>query len=148
MVLIPTTPAHSYRLITIGRKLLPQRSKSKAKRPDIVWGKVLDISDDLSTLKERLGPRKYMTKTRGELRLRGGERGGQLTARCKTGERHIAAARVAGRGRYIIHSTEAKDTPKASKNMSMVYKTVLAYALQTPHEASSAPLLFCTAGSS
>jgi hypothetical protein len=66
MILLPSNISHSYRLITIGKKQLPQRSKSKERRQDIEWGKVLDISDDLSTLKERLGPRKYMTKTRGE----------------------------------------------------------------------------------
>lgn len=53
------------------------------------------------------------------------------------GTRHIAPARVAGAGKYIIHSTEAKDTPKASKDMSKVYKTVLAYALEAPHKVSS-----------
>lgn len=64
-ILMPFSPSNTYRLITIGRNLLPRRTESKGKRPDITWAKLLDVSDDLSTLKERLGPRTYETKTKG-----------------------------------------------------------------------------------
>jgi hypothetical protein len=68
----------------------------------------------LSALRERLDSRSYSTKT--------------------AGERHIGPARVAGYGSYVIHSSAAPGTPANSKNMSAVYETHLAYALETPHE--------------
>lgn len=72
------------------------------------------MGENVSALKERLNGREYETKT--------------------VGTRHIGPSRVAGYGTYILHSAPAPDAPQGSKNMSAVYETHLAYALEVPHE--------------
>ena len=65
-LLLPSHLKGCYRLLTIGRKYLPKRDpNAKQKRPDICWGKVLEVSDIMSNLKEALGEKQYDTKTRG-----------------------------------------------------------------------------------
>lgn len=52
----------------------------------------------------------------------------------------MGAARVAGRGHYVLNCSADNPAPKGSKNMSAVYKTYLAYVLSTPHTVSSSRL--------
>ena len=97
-----------YRLITIGKKKLPNPSSSVGKRKETFWATVTSVGDNLGNLVEKLGPREYETKTRGdasscfELGLH------ILTAVSFSGTRHEAAARLAARGGYAIVNTEAR----------------------------------------
>lgn len=52
------------------------------------------------------------------------------------GTRHVAAARPAGRGHYILHSPRdhSADHPKTGRKSKRDYKTILAYCLTTPDE--------------
>ncbi|GAA5962403.1 hypothetical protein JCM3765_004282, partial [Sporobolomyces pararoseus] len=101
-------PHHSklHRLIAIGKKALPEQSG----RP--LWGEVLNVGEDMKSLKKNLGSYTYETKT--------------------MGTRHQPGARVAASGSYILHSTE--NYPKDSQNMSAVYQTHFAYQVALPHE--------------
>jgi hypothetical protein len=57
------TSKQHYRLITIGKKKLPDPAAKG--RHDVFWGTVTSIGDDLLGLVEGLGPKTYETKTRG-----------------------------------------------------------------------------------
>lgn len=52
------------------------------------------------------------------------------------GERHLAPARPAGRGHYILHSPRdhSADHPKTERKSKRDYKTILAYTLTNPDE--------------
>lgn len=52
------------------------------------------------------------------------------------GERHIAAARVAGRGRYVIRSPSDNmdDASRGTKDQSAIFKTFLAYVISALHD--------------
>ena len=68
MLLIPSGKkgaegSKPHRLLLVGRKHLP---KARSGRPDVMWGEIIEVGDDLAQLKERLGPYSYETKTRGE----------------------------------------------------------------------------------
>ncbi|BGP40971.1 hypothetical protein JCM10450v2_004976 [Rhodotorula kratochvilovae] len=97
-----------HRLITVGKKALPDASEST--RP--IWGQVLNVADDLKQFKDGLGAYTYETKTRGT--------------------RHQPGARVAAAGAYVLHTTE--HPPEHSANASAVYQTHLAYEIAVPHE--------------
>ncbi|EJU06110.1 hypothetical protein DACRYDRAFT_44669, partial [Dacryopinax primogenitus] len=73
---------------------------------EVFWAAVVGYGDNLRELTDDLGPKEYETKTRGE--------------------RHIAEARLAGRGNYIIY---ARTTGPPSK-----HATYLAYQLSHPQE--------------
>lgn len=115
ILLVPSTPKGCWRLLTIGRKHLPEHNTAIPGRPQTIWGLVTAVGDALASLKDVLGPKIYETKTRGS--------------------REVGPARVAGAGAYLLHSTDS--APKNSRNMSAKYKTYLAYALTLPHEVST-----------
>ncbi|GAA5828668.1 hypothetical protein JCM3766R1_003780 [Sporobolomyces carnicolor] len=103
-------PHHAklHRLIAIGKKALPDHAQSS--RP--LWGEVLNVGEDMTSLKKNLGAYTYETKT--------------------LGTRHQPGARVAASGAYILHATE--NYPKDSANASAVWKTDFAYKVAVPHE--------------
>ncbi|KAJ3571529.1 hypothetical protein NP233_g3703 [Leucocoprinus birnbaumii] len=79
-----------YRLITIGKKHLPDPEKIGARggsRKEIFWSTVTAIGENLEDLRSGLGPKTYETKTRGT--------------------RHEEASRLTGRGAYAIVNVEA-----------------------------------------
>ncbi|KIM70361.1 hypothetical protein SCLCIDRAFT_1207699 [Scleroderma citrinum Foug A] len=99
------TPRKHFRLITIGKKRLPDPDGPHGK--EVFWASVTAIGDDLHSLEQGLGERSYQTKTRGE--------------------RHQGPVRLAGRGVYAIVNSRGK-TP--SRN-----ETHLAYHLSHPPAA-------------
>lgn len=103
-------PHHSklHRLLAIGKKALPDHDQSS--RP--LWGEVLNVGEDMKSLKKNLGSYSYETKT--------------------MGSRYQPGSRVAASGVYILHATE--NYPKDSQNMSAVYETKFAYQVALPHE--------------
>lgn len=108
----PSTEAvRNHRLIVMARKYIPDASKH-----EVIYGQVIHTGNDLSKLRDSLGPRSYDTKTRGE--------------------RHIAAARVAGRGRYVIRSPSDNmdDASRGTKDQSAIFKTFLAYVISALHD--------------
>lgn len=59
-----------YRLVTIGKKHLPDPEKIGARggaRKEVFWATVTALGDNLEQLRSGLGPKTYETKTRGEL---------------------------------------------------------------------------------
>ncbi|KAK4051457.1 hypothetical protein OIV83_002941 [Microbotryomycetes sp. JL201] len=115
VILAPSHLKQCYRLLTIGRKYLPKRTEGqKQKQSDICWGKVLEVSDTFSHLKQSLGESSYETKTRGT--------------------RHVGPGRVAGSGVYLVYSAKAPDAPKNTQNASALYQTYIAYAIGVPHD--------------
>ncbi|KAF7768341.1 hypothetical protein Agabi119p4_7584 [Agaricus bisporus var. burnettii] len=96
-----------YRLITIGKKRLPDPEKIGARggrHKEVFWGTVTAQGDNLDELRSVFGPKEYSTKTRGV--------------------RHEAACRLAGRGAYAIVNGAA---PTPSKRV-----THLGYHLSHP----------------
>lgn len=67
-------PAHTtrnstekhYRLVSIGKKRLPDPSGPASGRKETFWGTVTAVGDDLASLEKGLGRKEYETKTRGE----------------------------------------------------------------------------------
>ncbi|KAF9451822.1 hypothetical protein P691DRAFT_300234 [Macrolepiota fuliginosa MF-IS2] len=84
-----THESKKYRLITIGKKHLPDPEKHaiQSARKEIFWGTVTALGDNLEELQKGLGPKTYETKTRGT--------------------RHEVSSRLAARGAYAIVNTEA-----------------------------------------
>ncbi|TEB20125.1 hypothetical protein FA13DRAFT_1645428 [Coprinellus micaceus] len=80
------TTKQYYRLVTIGKKKLPD--PHGAGRKETFWGTVTSLGEDLHGLVEGLGPKTYETKTRGT--------------------RHEGPARLVARGGYAIVNTEAR----------------------------------------
>lgn len=149
MLLLPkdsdSAPTCSWRLMNIGRKHLPGHNDPKMGekgRPETIWRLFVAVGSEMSALRDSLGPKEYETKTRGQW-----PEGDILTSYLladtwNSGTRKVGAARVAGTGSYLLHSTRDPTAPKDSKNMSAVYKTRLAYALALPHEVTCVQL--CT----
>lgn len=54
-----------HRVIEIGKKRLPDPDS----KHDVLWGLVVSVSEDKSSLKDVFGAREYETKTKGELSL-------------------------------------------------------------------------------
>ncbi|KAF9244504.1 hypothetical protein BU15DRAFT_85886 [Melanogaster broomeanus] len=71
-------PKKRYRLLTIGKKRLPEAERGH----EIFWATVTAVGDDLHKLERGLGEKSYETKTRGK--------------------RHEGSIRLAGRGVYAI----------------------------------------------
>ncbi|KAL0579935.1 hypothetical protein V5O48_002106 [Marasmius crinis-equi] len=80
----PISQHKKYRLVTIGKKKLPEASSggSGRGRKDTFWATVTKVGDDLDALEKGLGDKTYETKTRGT--------------------RHEEPARLVGRGGYAI----------------------------------------------
>lgn len=51
-----------HRLIVVGRKRIPLTATGKH---EVLWGKVVEVGDDLRALREKLGKSEYETKTLG-----------------------------------------------------------------------------------
>lgn len=98
-------PKKHFRLITIGKKRLPDPEGHHGK--EVFWASVTAIGDDLHSLEQGFEEHSYQTKTRGE--------------------RHQGPVRLAGRGVYGIVNSRGK-TP--SRN-----ETHLAYHLSHPSAA-------------
>lgn len=84
-----------YRLITLGKKRLPDPENSGAqgsRRKETFWAVVTAAGDDLESLKKGLQEKSYETKTRGT--------------------RHEGASRLVARGDYAIVNSEGK-TPSS-----------------------------------
>lgn len=63
---LDTSEKH-YRLITIGKKTLPDPQASRGGRKESFWATVTAVGDDLDNLEKGLGEKTYETKTRGKL---------------------------------------------------------------------------------
>ncbi|KAH7930501.1 hypothetical protein BV22DRAFT_1101697 [Leucogyrophana mollusca] len=85
-------PAEHFRLITIGKKRLPDPQGSG--RKDTFWATVTTVGDNLHNLESGLGEKTYETKTRGT--------------------RHEEPVRLAGRGAYAIANKEG-NTPSQNE---------------------------------
>ncbi|GAA6009158.1 hypothetical protein JCM10207_004287 [Rhodosporidiobolus poonsookiae] len=109
-LLAPDSHKGRHRLIAVGKKHMPDASAGT--RP--LWGEVLEVGEDLTSLKKSLGPSTYETKT--------------------MGTRHQPGARVAASGAYVLHSPDPGSYPKDSSNAGAVYHTYLAYKIAVPHE--------------
>lgn len=103
-------PHHSklHRLLRIGKKVLPDHSKSSR----AMWGEIVSVGQDMKSLKESLGGYSYETQT--------------------LGTRNQPGSRVAASGVYVLHSTE--NPPKGSENAQAVWETKFAYQVALPHE--------------
>ncbi|KAL1748937.1 hypothetical protein HDZ31DRAFT_28585 [Schizophyllum fasciatum] len=86
---VPAEPDHTkqkfYRLITLGKKQLPDPEHATGGRKETFWATVTAVGKDLESLEKGLDEKSYETKTRG-----------------KTGTRHQAPARLVARGAYAI----------------------------------------------
>jgi len=115
-------PKKHFRLITIGKKRLPDPEGRHGKK--VFWASVTAIGDDLHSLEQGLEEHSYQTKTRGTY---------LVSPDCAphrqsgTGERYQGPVRLAGRGVYGIVNSRGK-TP--SRN-----ETHLAYHLSHPSAA-------------
>lgn len=83
---VPAQPVHTtkkfYRLITLGKKQLPNPGHATGGRKETFWATVTAVGEDLESLEKGLGEKTYETKTRGT--------------------RHEAPSRLVGRGAYAI----------------------------------------------
>lgn len=80
------TSKQHYRLLTIGKKKLPEPHGTG--RKETFWGTITSLGEDLHDLVEGLGPKTYETKTRGT--------------------RHEGAVRLVARGGYALVNTDAR----------------------------------------
>jgi hypothetical protein len=55
-----------YRLITIGKKTLPDPDSHRGGRKESLWATVTAVGDDLEALESGMGEKTYETKTRGK----------------------------------------------------------------------------------
>ncbi|KAJ6477063.1 hypothetical protein C8R45DRAFT_1008689 [Mycena sanguinolenta] len=97
-------PKKHYRLITIGKKTLPDPESRHGGKKESFWATVTAVGDDLDTLEKGLGEHTYETKTRGT--------------------RHDPPARLVARGCYAIVNNDAEKPSQES--------TYLGYSLSHP----------------
>ncbi|KAF7350795.1 hypothetical protein MSAN_01641100 [Mycena sanguinolenta] len=97
-------PKKHYRLITIGKKTLPDPESHRGGRKETFWATVTAVGDDLDKLEKGLGEHTYETKTRGM--------------------RHDPPARLVARGCYAIVNNDAQKPSQES--------TYLGYSLSHP----------------
>ena len=68
---VPAEPTHTkkkfYRLITLGKKQLPDPEHATGGRKETFWATVTAVGNDLESLEKGLDEKTYETKTRGEL---------------------------------------------------------------------------------
>ncbi|KAJ6483852.1 hypothetical protein C8R47DRAFT_1017555 [Mycena vitilis] len=108
---LDTTGKH-YRLVTLGKKKLPDPDAHHGGRKESFWATVTAVGDDLEVLEKGMGEKTYETKTRGT--------------------RHDPPARLAARGCYAIVNNEA---PTRSKET-----TYLGYHLSHPAPSDFGPV--------
>ncbi|KAJ7744609.1 hypothetical protein B0H16DRAFT_1559596 [Mycena metata] len=101
-----------YRLITLGKKTLPNADSRRGGRKETFWATVTAVGDDLDVLEEGMGEKTYETKTRGT--------------------RHDPPTRLAARGCYALVNNEA---PKVSQET-----TYLGYSLSHPAPSAFGPV--------
>ncbi|KAJ7252360.1 hypothetical protein B0H12DRAFT_1202606 [Mycena haematopus] len=93
-----------YRLITIGKKTLPDPDSRRGGRKESFWATVTAVGDDLDALEKGLGEHTYDTKTRGT--------------------RHDPPARLVARGCYAIVNNDAQKPSQET--------TYLGYSISHP----------------
>ncbi|KAJ3501724.1 hypothetical protein NLJ89_g9212 [Agrocybe chaxingu] len=96
----PHAKKQHYRLITIGKKKLPDpehHDSGESWRKDTFWAIVTAVGDDLHQLEQGLEARSYETKTRGT--------------------RHEESARLVARGGYAIVNAEARTSSKRETHL-------------------------------
>ncbi|KAJ7824320.1 hypothetical protein B0H14DRAFT_3110924 [Mycena olivaceomarginata] len=93
-----------YRLITVGKKTLPDPDSRRGGRKENFWATVTAVGDDLDALENRMGEQTYNTKTRGT--------------------RHDPPARLVARGCYAIVNNDAQKLSQET--------TYLGYSLSHP----------------
>ncbi|KAF8887115.1 hypothetical protein BD779DRAFT_1611599 [Infundibulicybe gibba] len=81
-------PRQHFRLITIGKKQLPDTNAPQAGKRGVFWATVTSVGDDLQLLEKGLGEKSYQTKTRGI--------------------RHEEPARLVARGVYAIVNNDPR----------------------------------------
>ncbi|KAJ7288883.1 hypothetical protein C8J57DRAFT_1707172 [Mycena rebaudengoi] len=101
-----------YRLITIGKKVLPDPEARTGGRKQTFWATVVAVGDDLDALEKGLGEKTYETKTRGT--------------------RHDPPARLAARGYYALVNNEPSKSSQAA--------THLGYSLSHPDASAFGPV--------
>ncbi|KAL0071273.1 hypothetical protein AAF712_001839 [Marasmius tenuissimus] len=98
-----TTQSKKFRLITVGKKKLPEAGSGgagKGRKPETFWATVVKVGNDQDSLEKGLGEKTYETKTRGTPVLCSDIQTQMLT--CVKGTRHEEPARLVGRGGYAI----------------------------------------------
>ncbi|KAK7057842.1 hypothetical protein R3P38DRAFT_3546747 [Favolaschia claudopus] len=108
---LDTSEKH-YRLITIGKKTLPDPDARRGGRKESFWATVTAVGDDLDKLESGLGEKTYNTKTRGE--------------------RHDPPGRLAARGCYAIVNNDAQKPSQET--------TYLGYSLSHPSPSDFGPV--------
>ncbi|KAJ7125751.1 hypothetical protein C8R43DRAFT_1240614 [Mycena crocata] len=106
----PNKPEKHYRLVTIGKKVLPDPAGGGRKQS--FWATVTAVGDNLDELERGMGEKTYETKTRGT--------------------RHDPPARLAARGCYALVNSAAQ---KVSDE-----KTYLGYSLSHPAPSDFGPV--------
>ncbi|KAF8182734.1 hypothetical protein K438DRAFT_1908030 [Mycena galopus ATCC 62051] len=101
-----------YRLITVGKKTLPDPDSRRGGRKESFWATVTAVGDDLDALESGLGEHTYDTKTRGT--------------------RHDPPARLVARGCYAIVNNDAQKPSQES--------TYLGYSLSHPAPSDFGPV--------
>ncbi|KAJ7165516.1 hypothetical protein C8R43DRAFT_878483, partial [Mycena crocata] len=105
-------PEKHYRLITMGKKVLPDPDSHSGGRKQSFWATVTSVGDDLETLEKGMGEKTYETKTRGT--------------------RHDPPTRLVARGCYALVNSPAQ---KLSDE-----KTYLGYSLSHPAPSDFGPV--------
>ncbi|KAJ7730084.1 hypothetical protein DFH07DRAFT_849355 [Mycena maculata] len=105
------SPEQHYRLITIGKKTLPDPDVHRG-RKESFWATVVAVGDDLNSLEKGMAEKTYETKTRGT--------------------RHDPPARLVARGCYALVNNEA-DKPSQET-------TYLGYSLSHPAPSEFGPV--------
>ncbi|KAJ7496530.1 hypothetical protein FB451DRAFT_1074549 [Mycena latifolia] len=106
------TAEKHYRLITIGKKTLPDPDSRRGGRKESFWATVTAVGDDLDALEKGLGEKVYETKTRGT--------------------RHDPPARLAARGCYALVNNDAEKQSQET--------TYLGYSLSHPAASDFGPV--------
>ncbi|KAJ6593069.1 hypothetical protein B0H19DRAFT_1089041 [Mycena capillaripes] len=107
------TSKKHYRLITIGKKTLPDpEARRGGRRKESFWATVTGVGDDLDTLENGMGEKTYETKTRGT--------------------RHDPPARLVARGCYALVNNEAQKPSQET--------TYLGYSLSHPAPSDFGPV--------
>ncbi len=121
----PSNLKHKYRLITIGKKHLPDPEKlaGRSARKEIFWATVTAVGDNLEELHSGLEPKTYETKTRG-----GASRRICIAVyytQLFLGTRHESSCRLVGRGVYAIANIEARTPSKRENHIRLRPKWVM-----------------------
>ncbi|KAJ7478684.1 hypothetical protein B0H11DRAFT_1808969 [Mycena galericulata] len=106
------SPEQHYRLVTIGKKTLPDPDARRGGRKESFWATVVGVGDDLDALEKGMGEKTYETKTRGT--------------------RRDPPARLVARGCYALVNNEAEKVSQET--------TYLGYSLSHPAPSEFGPV--------